>query len=1113
MRSLPFTLLAVLNLSLQVFAADPPADPFSCSPTQPCKIGCCGKNNVCGLGPDYCSAENCVSSCDQKSDCDPGWGPQWSAHEKCPLNVCCSKFGFCGTTEEFCGSNTVKRPSCSGNSATNRVVGYYEGWSTTRACDGMFPENIPLGTYTHLNYAFAFVDPKTFAVAPMAELDKELYPRFTALKQVNPGLETWISIGGWSMNDPDQPTATTFSDLAGSADAQRRFFSSLIQFMGTYGFDGVDIDWEYPVAPERSGKPADYANYISFLKNLKNALGSSGHKYGLTLTIPSSYWYMQHFDIVQMASIIDWFNVMSYDLHGTWDSTNPYIGPVINAHTNITEITNTLDLLWRNNIDPKQVVLGLGFYGRSFTLSDPSCAHAGCPFSAGGNPGRCTASAGTLSYSEIQDVIAAGAKVTLDNDAKVKNVVWDTNQWVSYDDEETLKMKLDYANGLCLGGVMVWAVSTDDRQGTAARALNAATGRTEFIPRQLAVVPSAVGQCIWGECGKDCPSGLRAAQRSDGKNRGNAGIYTGCSGGQTRNYCCPSNNVPTCEWRGTAPFCKGKCHDGEVEVSSDTSATGSSCWTGHKVLCCQETTTDSGIGSCHWEGSAPICAAAALAGPLFYYASASCPADKPTKITTGKEGAGGEQGCVRTGGFKSFCCEKENPYNDANCAWYQARSSWVDWAFAILPIDYKCQGECPAGKTPIAADSTGCIGGTRSYFCCDSSQSQNTAPLPYDNLCAVPDSLYLESNEHGDEADASDYTEVYLFEQDCFVSGEDDSEDPGSPGSPWEFKRRDLSMKNATEEYHELVKRGSSRLQAICGPGPVRTAKKNSFRASPYPTVKALIDGGKLVISQAKPIGCAVAGLATGSTKVPGSRYVTEHVTELQSVKSFAQSLVYGTLPGGGTMKQGVIDFTKVFDAGGFFQKTWSSLGVTPPAIGSTPEETIYRVLGTSADTSNLQVFDAKLNGLKAIIWAGSKNIIGVDNYKNLAPLDRIKSFGNIVDVFAYLNQKEVQDSLKASYDGMLNGWTLFQSALKAQGTNYDVVGAYKDWNTAQFANMVKVATDFLNDKIPAEVTYWASNQALKDHGKATVALAAQTLTNIKGNLGGSVKIATGFIH
>lgn len=52
-----------------------------------------------------------------------------------------------------------------------------------------------------------------------------------------------ISVGGWSMNDPDQPTHATFSTLAGSSDAQSKFFSSLVQFMSTYGFDGVDIDW------------------------------------------------------------------------------------------------------------------------------------------------------------------------------------------------------------------------------------------------------------------------------------------------------------------------------------------------------------------------------------------------------------------------------------------------------------------------------------------------------------------------------------------------------------------------------------------------------------------------------------------------------------------------------------------------------------------------------------------------------------------------------------------------------------------------------------------------------------------------------------------------------
>jgi len=66
-----------------------------------------------------------------------------------------------------------------------------------------------------------------------------------------------------------------------------------------------------------------------------------------------------------------------------------------------------------------------------FTMSDPSCLAAGCPFSGPGNPGPCTVSAGTLSDVEIQEVIAAGATVTLDPVAAVEIVTWDTNQWVS----------------------------------------------------------------------------------------------------------------------------------------------------------------------------------------------------------------------------------------------------------------------------------------------------------------------------------------------------------------------------------------------------------------------------------------------------------------------------------------------------------------------------------------------------------------------------------------------------------------------------------------------------------------------------------------------------------
>ena len=106
-----------------------------------------------------------------------------------------------------------------------------------------------------------------------------------------------------------------------------------------------------------------------------------------------------------------------------------YTGPFVYAHTNLTEIDQTMDLMWRNNIHPSKITLGLGFYGRSFTLSDPNCKGPGCGFSAGGDPGPCTASAGTLSFSEIEDVIANNnPTVTLDSKAAVKIVTWNGNR-------------------------------------------------------------------------------------------------------------------------------------------------------------------------------------------------------------------------------------------------------------------------------------------------------------------------------------------------------------------------------------------------------------------------------------------------------------------------------------------------------------------------------------------------------------------------------------------------------------------------------------------------------------------------------------------------------------
>jgi chitinase len=74
-------------------------------------------------------------------------------------------------------------------------------------------------------------------------------------------------------------------------------------------------------------------------------------------------------------------------------------------------------------------------------MKSSSCLSPGCPFKGGGKAGPCTNTSGILSATEIRKVVAGGAKTTLDSAAAVKIITWDEDQWVSYDDGETMKMK------------------------------------------------------------------------------------------------------------------------------------------------------------------------------------------------------------------------------------------------------------------------------------------------------------------------------------------------------------------------------------------------------------------------------------------------------------------------------------------------------------------------------------------------------------------------------------------------------------------------------------------------------------------------------------------------
>ena len=180
-------------------------------------------------------------------------------------------------------------------------MGYFEGWARDRPCENFWPEQIPTGLYTHINFAFGRINPDTFVIEASDPRDKLMYERLMSLKKRDKDLKIFLAIGGWTFNDPG-PTANVFSDLAASKPRQRDFFKSVQSFMSHYGFDGLDLDWEYPVDKDRGGRKDDYESFPTFMAELKRGLDTGGK--GLTITLPESYWYLQYFDIKKLVSLI-----------------------------------------------------------------------------------------------------------------------------------------------------------------------------------------------------------------------------------------------------------------------------------------------------------------------------------------------------------------------------------------------------------------------------------------------------------------------------------------------------------------------------------------------------------------------------------------------------------------------------------------------------------------------------------------------------------------------------------------------------------------------------------------------------------------------------------------
>jgi chitinase len=140
------------------------------------------------------------------------------------------------------------------------------------------------------------------------------WSQITNLKQRAPGIKVWISLGGWTFSDNETDTQPVWGDLASTASKRSTFVSNLYTFMKHWGFDGVDLDWEYPGAPDRGGHESDSQNYVLLLEQINANFAFFGADFGLSFTAPTSYWYLRWFKIDLMYKYVNFINLMTYDL-------------------------------------------------------------------------------------------------------------------------------------------------------------------------------------------------------------------------------------------------------------------------------------------------------------------------------------------------------------------------------------------------------------------------------------------------------------------------------------------------------------------------------------------------------------------------------------------------------------------------------------------------------------------------------------------------------------------------------------------------------------------------------------------------------------------------------
>ncbi|XP_067000055.1 endochitinase [Anabrus simplex] len=348
-----------------------------------------------------------------------------------------------------------------------RVVCYYNPGGQYRPDGfGYSIDNIPGNLCTHAVYTFIGIDVNKWEVKVVQSDDPPKFRQFVSLKERYPDLRTQIAIGGWSEG------GKSFSDMVSNPNRRASMIRSIVGFMNQYGFDGFDLDWETPGDASRDGVPADKANFLAFVIELREAFNKQPRYWEITMAVPTASKAVDDgFAVPQLCEQMDAIHVMSYDMRDTWvgyaDTHSPLYRRSFDEASGYAK-DNVNDALqgWKDKGCPAdRLVVGVPFYGHSFTLRDANQHGLQAPITGKGSPGPVTKTPGILAYYEIcRDIQQEGWIRQQDTEGRVP-YAYKGNQWVGYDDPTSLTTKMNFIKQKGYGGAMVWSIDMDDFVG------------------------------------------------------------------------------------------------------------------------------------------------------------------------------------------------------------------------------------------------------------------------------------------------------------------------------------------------------------------------------------------------------------------------------------------------------------------------------------------------------------------------------------------------------------------------------------------------------------------------------------------------------------------------